>query len=258
MLSILSFLFILALSLLIIRIGTIALRMTGLAEETAKFQAVSAFSGAGFTTEEAERVVRHPVRRRIIRLLILLGSLGIVTAIGSLIISFTTAEGGQSLERLVVLLVGVGILWLLAMSKWVDRHLSRFIEWALNRWTDLDLRDYAGLLRLHGEYTVAEIEVEPDSWLAHHRLEELHLPEEGVIILGIVRKDGTYLGAPSGKTCIYPGDILIVYGQEYRLKELSERHVGARGDEAHAEAVREYQHIREKEAHRDTAETLSS
>ncbi len=251
MLSILSFLFILALSLLIIRIGTIALRMTGLAEETARFQAISAFSGAGFTTQEAEKVVSHPVRRRIIRLLILLGSLGVVTAIGTLIVSFTTAEGGQSIERLVVLIIGVVVLLVLATSSWVDRHLSRLIERALNRWTDLDLKDYAGLLRLHGEYTVGEIEVEPDSWLAHRTLQELHLPEEGVLVLGIVRRDGHYMGAPGARTRIEPGDQLIVYGHEARLKELSERHAGKEGDRAHAEAVEAYHYLQEEEVRQD-------
>jgi len=247
MISVISFLIVLALSLLIIRVGTIALRMTGLTEEVAKFQALSAFSGTGFTTEEAEKVVNHPVRRRIIKVLILLGSLGVVTAIGTLIISFTSAPESQGVERLLLMLVGIGLLWALASSKWVEQHISRIIEWALNKWTDLDLRDYAGLLRLHGEFTVAEIVVEPDSWLANRKLEEAQLPEEGVLVLGIIRSNGEYIGAPSPKTCIYPGDTLVVYGQEHRLKELAERHAGKEGDLAHQEAIDEYHHLVEEQ-----------
>ena len=39
-------------SVLIVRAGAIALRMTGLDEKTASFQALSAFTRAGFTTRE--------------------------------------------------------------------------------------------------------------------------------------------------------------------------------------------------------------
>lgn len=61
---ILSVLLIFALSLLIVRIGSIAFRMTGLSPDVASFQSVSAFSGAGYTTEEAEQTVSMPKRRK--------------------------------------------------------------------------------------------------------------------------------------------------------------------------------------------------
>lgn len=45
---IVSLLVIFALSLLIIRIGSVGLGMTGLSQEVASFQAASAFTGAGY------------------------------------------------------------------------------------------------------------------------------------------------------------------------------------------------------------------
>lgn len=51
------------------------------------------------------------------------------------------------------------MLWILATSKWVDRYLSRLINWALPRWTTLNVQNYASLLRLSGDYTVMEMEV---------------------------------------------------------------------------------------------------
>ena len=44
-------------SFLVVRTGAIALMMTGLEREKANFQALSAFSRAGFTTREAEIVI---------------------------------------------------------------------------------------------------------------------------------------------------------------------------------------------------------
>ena len=73
-----SVLVVLLVSLLVARVGTVALTLTGMSREAARFQARSAFFGVGFTTGEAEAVVGHPVRRRIIMWLILLGNAGVV------------------------------------------------------------------------------------------------------------------------------------------------------------------------------------
>jgi hypothetical protein len=70
---------VLFLSLIVVRIAAEALALTGVSRE-ARFQARSAWIGTGFTTAEAEQVVNHPVRRRIIGLLMLLRSAGLVTA----------------------------------------------------------------------------------------------------------------------------------------------------------------------------------
>src|SRR3954453_23059696 len=82
-------------SLLVARVGTVALTLTGMSGESARFQARSAFFGVGFTTAEAESVVGHSVRRRIIMWLILLGNAGVVTTMGTLLLSF--AGGGDRL-----------------------------------------------------------------------------------------------------------------------------------------------------------------
>lgn len=52
------------LSLLITRFATVALTVTGMTRESARFQARSALTGAGFTTQESEAVVSHPGRWR--------------------------------------------------------------------------------------------------------------------------------------------------------------------------------------------------
>ena len=67
-------LLVIIISFLVIRAGTIALMMTGMDRKKASFQALSAFTRAGFTTREAEAVVNNPQRRRIITWLIILGN----------------------------------------------------------------------------------------------------------------------------------------------------------------------------------------
>ena len=227
------------LSLLVTRVATVALTLTGLSREAARFQARSALSGTGFTTSESEAVVNHPVRRRIVMTLILIGSAGIVTVIGTLVLSFANSDRDARGLRLAILVGGLFVVWLIARSDKIERHLSRLIGRVLTRLTDLDARDYAALLHLAETFTVLELAVEPGDWVAGRALGELGLRDEGIVVLGITRADGSYVGVPQFTTEIRAGDALLVYGREPRLKELDVRCAGQEGDAAHEQAVAE-------------------
>jgi len=137
MAAVVSLLLVVALSMLVIRIGAVAFTMTGLSEEISKFQALSAFSGAGFTTDEAETTVKTPARRRIVALLIRLGSAGVVTSIATLLLSFIGA-GEATSQRLLALVLGVVVLVGLAQSEVLNRVLTPLIEGgshAIPNWT---------------------------------------------------------------------------------------------------------------------------
>lgn len=249
MLAILSVLLIIALSILVTRVAAVALLHTGLSRDAARFQARSAFTGVGYTTQEAERVTRHPVRRRIAMTLMLLGNAGIVTVIASLVLGVVdTGDSGPSLLlRLLILFGGVIGLWFLAASAVVDRWLSRLISLALERWTDLDVRDYAELLHLTGEYGVRELRVGPDNWLVEHTLAEVSLRDEGIMVLGIERDDGSYVGAPRGDTAVEAGDVLVLYGHGEALDRLDRRPKGEEGDRRHREGVADEQRKRQEQ-----------
>ncbi len=240
MLAVVSLLAIITVSLTITRIATVVLVATGLTRDVARFQARSAFSGVGFTTSEAESVVNHPVRRRVIMMLVLLGSAGVVTTVTTLLLSFSGTSGGQTASRILAIVGGLVVLRLLAGSRVVDRGLIRFTEWALRRYTTIDVHDYDRLLHISGDFTVAEIEVDPDHWLAGSTLADLRLREEGVIVLGAYRGGTDYVGVPAGSLRIDVGDVLVVYGEDERILALTERPAGAAGDEAHQAAVRAY------------------
>lgn len=246
---------VLGLSLVITRLATVALTMTGLSEEAAKFQARSAFTGTGFTTAEAESVVDHPVRRRIIMALMVVRSAGLISIIISLILSFVGSDTGMDkLVRLGYLAGGVLGLWLIAQSRWLDRGMKLLIAKGLTRWTHLDTRDYASLLHLSGQYTVMELHVREGEWLAGRQLKQCRLHQEGVLVLGIYRSDGSYLGVPRGDTEIEVGDTLILYGRSESVRELDTREAGSSGEQAHSRAVSEQQR---EEARQEAQESES-
>jgi hypothetical protein len=246
MIAILSLLLIFALSLLIVRIGTIALVMTGVSEEIARFQSLSAFSGAGFTTGEAENVVSSPARRRIIAILIRAGSVGIITAMSSLVLSFAGAhENVPATWKLMMLLAGVVALVALARSDAMNRAITPFISHALQRYTTLDLRDYAALLHLREDFQVVEIEAHPDSWLTQAPLGQLALEKEGVAVLGIVRRTREYIGTPEANERIAEGDKVVLYGRTSRIDELRKR--SSADVAAHRQAEQENRELQQKQ-----------
>jgi hypothetical protein len=236
--GIIALLTVLALSLVITRLASVALAMTGLSEQAATFQARSAFTGTGFTTAESEQIANHPVRRRIIMILMVLRSAGLVTIVISILLSFVdTGSSDERFARLLWLIGGAVALLTFTHLPPVDRCMKRLTGWALNRWTQLNVHDYASLLKLSGDYNVTEMQVQEDDWVEGRPLHECDLADEGVSVLGIQREDGDYVGAPRGSTEIHKGDTLILYGRAETLSDLAKRRRGGQGDAAHAQAV---------------------
>lgn len=237
MAALLTFFLLIVASLIATRLATVALTLTGMSPEVARFQARSALSGSGFTTAESEAVVSHPARRRIVMFLMLVGSAGLVTAIATLSVSFVGQDADTSAVRLLVLALGGLVVLLIARSRSVDRLMTRLFGALLARFTDLDLQDYAGLLHLAEGHAVLEFEVDTGAWLCSRTLGDLNLRDEGLTVLGIERASGRYIGAPRAATEVLPGDTLIAYGDYDALVELAQRRPGPEGDDMHAEAV---------------------
>jgi hypothetical protein len=237
MTALFTLLTVLLLSLLVTRVATVALALTGLSRESARFQARSAFTGAGFTTSESELVVKHPVRRRIVMMLMLLGNAGVVAAVGSLLLAFIeTGEPANWGLRLIVLAAGLATLWLLATSHYVDRLVSHVTTRALRRWTSIDVTDYAELLHLAGEYKVVVMPIEAGHWAAGQTLAELNLRAEGMLTLGVERRDGTFLGVPPLETRVNEGDQMTVYGRSSAIDALGHRRASGSAGKDHARA----------------------
>jgi K+/H+ antiporter YhaU regulatory subunit KhtT len=247
MLAIGSLLLIATVSLLVTRVATVILTATGLPQHVARFQARSALTGSGFTTNESERVVTHPVRRRVIATLMLLGNVGIVGAASSAIIGFRNGSDGGDGWRLLELVAGLLALVAVSRSRRVDRVLTAAISRILRDHTDVPQRDLSGLLQLSGDYAVQELAVNPRDWLAGQTLAELELRDEGVMVLSVSRPDGATLSAPDGRTVIQPGDNLVVYGSSERLRELDRRPAGGAGARAHEAAVADQRRVRQQQ-----------
>lgn len=239
MLAVLSVIVILTISIIVNKIATAMLVNTGLSTHMARFQARSAFTGAGFTTAESEKVTRHPIRRRIIFHLMLLGNAGIVTVMASILLTFVNHK-----EKLIpwyynvgIILGAVIILSILSSSNKIDAWLTKVIDKALGKYTNLKNKDFNSLYKLNGEYRIVELEVQKGDWIVEKTTKEAGLREEGISILGIEKVDSTYIGVPGYETVISVNDILILYGKEESIKQLDRRKATKAGDASHLKAV---------------------
>lgn len=210
-------------SLLIVRLGTTALTLTGLPRDTAEFQAYSAFFGVGFTTRESEQVVNHPVRRRITQHLILAGQVGLTSVIVPLVVTFVNVKSAtEGAAQLGLIMGALAALWVVTSTRAFTALVDRSIKFAFKRAGVLrEALDYEVLLRLDAGFTVSEVAIQVDHALAGRSLSEVALVDRGIVVLGMSRADGAYVGAPRGETRCEVGDVLTVYGRDQEVEALA-------------------------------------
>jgi hypothetical protein len=206
-------------SFLIVRAAAIALMMTGLDEKKARFQALSAFTGTGFTTREAESIVNHPLRRRIISWLMILGNAGVVTVIITATSSLVTSEGFQVPLNALILLVGIYIIYRLATHKRFIRRWESYVEKKLVNYPDFEEGATEDLLHLIEGYGLVRAIIKDSSPLVESSLSESRLSEKGLLVLGIERGKN-WIPIPKAKEVIKVGDRLVVYGPLGVLKSI--------------------------------------
>lgn len=220
MIAVASLLVLLILSIIVTRVGAVALRLTGMSDDAARFQARSALTGSGFTTTESEQVVNHPVRRKIVGMLMVIGNIGLVAAGSTLLLSLIGIEQAADANRLAVLAIGLVALVVVARSTLIDRIMCGVITHLLSKATQIETRDFSTLLHLRGDYRIAELAIKADDWVAGRTIGELADQLHDVIVLGLVHPGSEYIGAPESHQMIQEGDQLVVYGLPNAVEEL--------------------------------------
>jgi hypothetical protein len=198
-------------SAVFVRLGAFALELTGMEWEHAKFQSLSAFTNSGFTTRESELVMSHPVRRRIVTSLILVGNAGIVTTIGTFAASFMAGDLRTNLLNAAVVLGACALLFLLTRWQGLMNVTRRVIERWMTKLYDFQPPRPDELLRLGAGYELTRVELEAASPVANKALADIDLKSWRVQVLGIER-GAEYHPVPTGGDKLLPGDSLIVYG----------------------------------------------
>jgi hypothetical protein len=206
------------LSYFIVRAAAIALMLTGLSEKKARFQALSAFSGTGFTSKEAEYVMNHPMRRKIVSWLMMLGNAGVATVIVTATSSFVISEDKALPTNVLILLGGLLIIYFIATRKGLVRRWENFIENRLMQYSGFEEGATEDLLHLIEGYGLVRAIIKEGSPLIG-AIGELKLTTKGLLILGIERGKG-WTPIPKATEKIAKGDRVVIYGPYDALKTL--------------------------------------
>ena len=221
--SFLALVVIVLLSLLVVRLGSNALVLTGMSRSVARFQAASAFFGVGFTTSEAELVVKHPVRRRIILHLIIAGNIGLTSVMATLIV--TIVVGAQDGISKTLLWLGITVLTLLVMAlvlnlRIIRNPLDRLMRFSILKAGMNYVANYDDLLNLEDGFVVMDAKLKEDHDWVDQQLCEARPADSGVIVLGLYHENGEFTGAPNKHLQMKAGDVLTVYGKREDIQSV--------------------------------------
>ncbi|MBN2302673.1 MAG: TrkA C-terminal domain-containing protein [Lentisphaerae bacterium] len=235
--NLLLFILTILVSFIVVRIGAVAFELTGLEWSLAKFQALSCFSGTGFTTREAELITGHPQRRRIASALMVLGHAGLVTLIATLANAIRPPHGSngttlffnwsvspvvaQWANLLTVIIVGY-IIYLVLSRVTILQRITEYMRRRIMK-TDIVQRvTFEQLTTSTGGYGVANVAVTESTIVAGKTLRNSSLREHDISVLAIERQ-GEMISNPRADTRIMPNDRLICYGKMDTIrKEFSE------------------------------------
>ena len=229
--------FILALivSFVVVRIGAIAFQLTGLEWSLAKFQALSCFSGTGFTTKESELITSDKQRRKIATILIILGNAGFVimiaTLAGSLMPNKETiiAKFSESflpfsvpaylvvwINLAIIIAVVYGIYRVFTYEKFV-RKMTTLLRKKIIKKEIFQKVSFEELLLATGGYGISRITVSSGSPILNTTLSKSQLREYDITVLAIVR-GGETIPNPQANVKIRLSDELICFGKLENIK----------------------------------------
>jgi hypothetical protein len=194
--------------LVILWAGAIALEATGMERSKAFFQALSALSNTGFTTRQAESIVEHPKRRRIVSWLIFFGCVGI-TAFLFLMILYVRAGLAAPSTTHIGIIVGCIVLLIILIWTGIIRRLANGI-------LKLFHKAPIGVEILHQaeDYGVARIKISEKDKVG---LTIGKYKKYDFTVLAIERGDKV-IPSPKDTELIQAGDYLVCYG---KVEELS-------------------------------------
>ena len=206
-------LLVMAISWLIVQTGAIMYELTGLQKSVAHFQALSAFSGTGFTTSEAENVINDPVRRKITKSLMVLGNAGMAAVLATVIRSVEVDSFKDTALNFAVMILVFASVWMMLARHGRVLWLSDWIRRELTKRMNTDEVPHEDLFSNQRGFGVTRIEVPRGSRVIGKRLRDLNLRSFRLQVLAVEEKEGKEaLPVPHPDTVLGFRQHLLIYG----------------------------------------------
>jgi len=211
--------------LFVLWFGSIALEATGMERSRARFQALSALTNSGFTTQEAENVVGHPRRRLIVGWMMFLGSVGIILFLLLLlviiVVGIKPAKPTSPYLLILSALPAVALMVLYWLGV-VDKLATVIVNW-LKRTGYFKLELSNTEIMYHaGEYSLARLTVGKAGREVGSRIGDTNLAKGHIRIL-VLERGGKVVLYPDAKEIVQAGDHLIYYGRTEEISEAGQK-----------------------------------
>lgn len=225
--SLILFILFVIVYILISDVITIIFRLTGMSEETARFQAISLLTNSGFTTNESETVLASSLRRKIARFTMLFGYTFTVTIVSTTVNFFMSLRNSE-LSALLVYLPSLGIVivgfYLIRRSVWFRTWFDGLIE----RWgTELIFGKNVNrilLVERYGDMAVAHIYLHTvPEMLQNTTLSASGLRSKHNIMVLMVKGLRIEARQADADTVLRPHDIIMVMGSLKDIRDVFEQ-----------------------------------
>lgn len=217
-----------------VRIGAIAFQLTGLHWALARFQALSCFTGTGYTTKEAELITENPQRRRIACFLMVLGHAGFVTMVATFAnslnpntllsqvkIPFLHTAIPLSLIPWINIWIIITVLlitYYIFVKSHIGEKLTDILRARIIKNDIIKRVSFEELVVATGGYGVSQIDICGKSPILGKTLRNSDLRTSDITVLAIER-EGRITPNPPADTKIFFGDKLICFGKTGNVKK---------------------------------------
>ena len=223
--AILAFFSLMLTYLLICEIFTILFRLTGLTEETARFQVISMLTTCGFTTVESELITSSRKRRKLAFVTILFGYIFSVTIVSMVINFFMRLTDGNVFHLIVKVLIAIIaliIIWYsLLKVNFVKNNFDRFISKIGIKAMFKNQHNPIMILGVFKTEVIAEVTITnlPEE-LSKVQLKNSNIRLNYTLqILTIIKNEDVSIGV-TGESILENGDKVIIFGTLKNIKKL--------------------------------------
>ncbi len=228
------FILVLLASIVVVAIGAVLFELTGMRWPQAKFQAISCFTGTGFTTSESEVVMINARRRRIASVLMIIGNAGLITLFATLVNSFTTdsaffkyrlpiidfvvPEKFWPLANLLTLMIiGCFIHKILSHTR-ISKFFINFIKNRVESQKRVKKVTFEEMVMATGGFGTLGVDVRNKSHLVGKTIKTAQLSGNDIKVLAIEREQES-IPFPKETEKIEVGDKVICFGQLKNLRD---------------------------------------
>ena len=220
-----------AIYLLMIEFFSVALKLTGLANNKIRFQVASLFTGTGFTTAESELIANDEKRRKIATACIYTGHIFSVAFLGlimNVVISIITSVYSDYASPtfvewyFIVLYITLFFFFLMLFIKIppINKRFQKFLETiAINSSRKNRKTNIMTVLDMYGKYAIAEVILNIIPEFAREvPLHQMGLTKRySINVLSIKR--GKRILEVTKDTMFRKGDVLVIYGLSNDITE---------------------------------------